>query len=53
MSYENLAGFAQSIGLIYFIAMFLAVVWYAFSPKNKTRFDAAASMPLNEDQTHG
>jgi cytochrome c oxidase cbb3-type subunit 4 len=29
--------------------MFVAVIAYAFWPRNRTRFDAAAQMPLSED----
>jgi cytochrome c oxidase cbb3-type subunit 4 len=47
--YAYLAGIAQSVGLLYFMGMFLAVVAYAFWPRNKERFERAAAMPLNED----
>jgi cytochrome c oxidase cbb3-type subunit 4 len=48
-TYLWLASFAQSIGMLYFICVFLAVVIYAFWPSNRDRFDAAARMPLSED----
>ncbi|MFN3855193.1 cbb3-type cytochrome c oxidase subunit 3 [Phreatobacter sp.] len=48
-TYSTLASFAQTAGLLYFIAMFLAVAVYAFWPRNKARFDDAAQIPLRED----
>lgn len=47
--YAYLAGIAQSIGLIYFVGMFLFVVAYALWPSNRARFERAARTPLNED----
>lgn len=32
-----------------FVALFVAIVFYALRPRNKARFDAAARMPLRED----
>jgi cytochrome c oxidase cbb3-type subunit IV len=49
MTYQTLAAFAQTGGLLYFVGMFGAVIAYALWPKNRTRFDAAAQMPLSED----
>jgi cytochrome c oxidase cbb3-type subunit 4 len=48
-SYTTLAGFAQTWGLVYFVAIFLAIVAYALWPKNRARFDDAAQIPLRED----
>ncbi len=48
-TYKLLAQIAQSVGVIYFMAMFLAVVAYALWPSNKERFDEAAQIPLKED----
>jgi cytochrome c oxidase cbb3-type subunit IV len=47
--YALLAGAAQSIGLVYFVAVFLAVCIYAFWPRNRARFERAALTPLRED----
>ena len=47
--YETLAKFAQTGGLIYFVAMFAAALTYALWPRNQARFDAAARLPLNDD----
>ena len=48
-TYQLLASFAQSMGVIYFMAIFLIVVAYACWPSNKARFDEAAQIPLKED----
>lgn len=49
MTYESAAAFAQTSGLLYFVGIFAAVAVYAFWPRNRARFDAAAHLPLNED----
>ena len=49
MTYEHAAAFAQTRGLLYFVGIFLAVCLYAFWPRNRARFDAAAHLPLIED----
>jgi cytochrome c oxidase cbb3-type subunit 4 len=48
-TYRTLAEFAQTWGLLYFVAVFLLVVAYALWPSNKTKFDEASRMPLRED----
>lgn len=47
--YSALAGFAQTAGLLYFVAMFFGIAAYAFWPRNKARFEDAAAIPLRED----
>lgn len=49
MTYQTLAAFAQTGGLVYFVILFAAAAAYAFWPRNRARFDAAARMPLSED----
>lgn len=49
MTYEALAAFAQTSGMIYFALIFAAVCFYAFWPGNKSRFDAAAQVPLEPE----
>jgi cytochrome c oxidase cbb3-type subunit 4 len=48
-TYRQLAEFAQTWGLLYFVAVFLAVVAYALWPSNKKKFDDASRIPLRED----
>jgi len=48
-TYKALAEFAQTFGLVYFVAVFLAVLVYALWPSRQRQFDEAARMPLRED----
>ncbi len=48
-TYGMLASFAQTWGLLYFVAVFVAVLVYALAPRRKTQFDNAARLPLRED----
>ena len=52
MTSEQLAAFAQTSGMVYFIAIFTAVCIYAFWPKNKVKFDKASRMPLENEDIH-
>jgi cytochrome c oxidase cbb3-type subunit 4 len=49
MTYEEVAALAGTVGLIFFIVMFAAVLVYALWPGNKSKFDEAARRPLKED----
>jgi cytochrome c oxidase cbb3-type subunit 4 len=48
-TYETLAQFAQTWGLLYFVTVFLVVLVYALWPSRQRQFDEAARMPLRED----
>ncbi len=48
-TYRALAEFAQTWGLIYFAALFVAVLIYALWPSRKRQFEEAARIPLRED----
>ena len=48
-TYQALAEFAQTWGLLLFVIAFAAVVVYALWPANKKKFDDAARAPLRED----
>ena len=48
-TYNSLATFAQTWGLVYFVVLFLAIVAYALWPSNKKRFDDASQIPLRKD----
>ncbi len=50
MTYEKLAAFAQTWGLLYVFGCFVVVLVYALWPKNQEKFDRAARMPLDEDR---
>jgi len=49
LTYDFLAHFAGTWGLIYFIAIFVVVLAYALWPSRQKQFDAAARLPLRED----
>ena len=49
MTYEQVASFTQVGALVGFVAMFVAVLVYAFWPGNKKRFERAARLPLEKD----
>ena len=50
VSIENLASqFVLNFWTPIFVAIFLAIVFYALRPRNKALFEAAAKMPLRED----
>jgi cytochrome c oxidase cbb3-type subunit 4 len=49
MTYEQVSGITQIAALIFFIALFVGVVIYAFWPGNKKRFKEDAEIPLQND----
>ncbi len=48
MSYESLSRFAQTWGMLYFTAIFIAALVYALWPRNGRDFKRAAQLPMNE-----
>lgn len=46
--YETLSSFAQTWGLVIFVALFAGVLAYALWPRNQAKFDRAARTPLDE-----
>ena len=46
MTYDEIATFSKSWGLVYLTVMFLVVCAYALWPRNQQKFDRAAQMPL-------
>ena len=48
-TYQALASFAQTWGLVYFVTVFVLALVYALWPSRKQIFDEAARMPLRED----
>jgi cytochrome c oxidase cbb3-type subunit IV len=47
--YQFLASLAQSLGVLYFMAIFALVLLYALWPRNRDRFEQAAAIPLNDE----
>jgi cytochrome c oxidase cbb3-type subunit IV len=48
-TYRALAEFAQTWGLVYFVAVFVVVLIYAVWPSRQRQFDEDARIPLRED----
>jgi cytochrome c oxidase cbb3-type subunit 4 len=48
-TYRFLAEFAQTWGLVYFLAIFMLALLYALWPSRKRQFEEAARIPLQED----
>ena len=48
-TYRALAEFAQTWGLVYFVAVFVVVLIYALWPSRQRQFDQDARIPLRED----
>ena len=49
MTYEEVASLSGTIGLVFFVAMFVVVLAYALWPRNKAKFDKASRAPLDEE----
>lgn len=49
MTYEQVSGITQVAALLFFIALFVGVVIYAFWPGSKERFEKDAEIPLKKD----
>ena len=49
MTYEAASVLSQSVVLVLFFALFIAVLAYALWPSRQKQFDESARMPLRED----
>jgi cytochrome c oxidase cbb3-type subunit 4 len=49
-AFEEVLSFTRSWDAVYFTAMFLVALAYAYWPKNKARFERAAQLPLKDDE---
>lgn len=48
-TYALVARLSQSVGVVFFMSIFIGVVIYALWPKNGDKFASAAELPLKED----
>jgi cytochrome c oxidase cbb3-type subunit 4 len=48
-AYEDVLTFAQSWGGVYFMMMFAVALAYALWPSNRTGFEEASRIPLEDD----
>lgn len=46
------AGVVGSVITVLFFVLFIAIVWWAYSRKNKKAFEEAAQLPFEEDDRH-
>jgi cytochrome c oxidase cbb3-type subunit 4 len=53
MSYEQVASISQVAALIFFMALFIGIVAYAFWPGNKKKFEEAAKLPFKQEPENG
>lgn len=49
MTYEGMATFARTWGLIYLLILFAGVLAYVFWPGSRKKFERLGRMPLEED----
>ena len=49
MDYNEFRHFADSWGLLYLFAVFIAVIAFVFRPGSRRRYEEAARIPLKED----
>lgn len=45
------SGTLSGIVTVIFIVVFIGIVWWAFSKRNKQRFEDAGKLPFDEDDT--
>ena len=49
MTYEEIKGYSALIGLLFFIAAFIAIVWWAYKPSAKKEHEKHGNIPFNEE----
>lgn len=47
---EELIVWAKSLWVVWLMLIFLGIVFWAFRPKNKRRFESDARIPFREDE---
>lgn len=50
MTHAAVAQFAETWGLLYLVGLFVVVLGYAFWPRNREKFKAAAQIPLRDGE---
>jgi cytochrome c oxidase cbb3-type subunit 4 len=46
MTYDTVANVSSLLGLLFFLLLFAGILFWAFRPKNRRKFDEAARIPL-------
>jgi cytochrome c oxidase cbb3-type subunit 4 len=49
MTYQAATILSQTVALVMFVTLFAAIVVYVLWPGNKKKFEAAAELPLEDD----
>lgn len=49
MDLETISKTAQSLWIVWLVLLFVGVVWWAYRPKNRKKFQDAANIPFKED----
>lgn len=49
MSFEEVRALSGTVGLIFFLALFLGVLVWTFRPGSRRKFDDASRIPFKED----
>lgn len=50
MTHQMITDIALNSGLVYFVGLFAVVLGYVFWPKNRSKFDHAARLPLLDEE---
>lgn len=50
MTYHTATVLSQTVALVLFVVLFVAIVVYVFWPGNKKKFDDAAQVPLEDSK---
>jgi cytochrome c oxidase cbb3-type subunit 4 len=49
MDLEAAYAFVRSLWVVWLIVLFAGIVWWAYRPKNRRRFEDAANVPFREE----
>ncbi len=49
MDLTELYAAARSMWVVWLMILFVGIIWWVYRPKNRRRFEDAATIPLRED----
>ncbi len=49
MTWQDIAAFGRQIWVVWLLLVFVAIVFYAYRPKNRRHFDDCAQIPFRTD----
>ncbi len=50
MTFTEIVEIARSLWVVWLMILFGVVVWWAYRPKNRKRFEEAARIPFKDDK---